>query len=136
VAQSVNAAIALQEADEVATETARVAQRKALKEKCEEAARQKLVPQGKGVTWSPASVDSVPAPDEGKGVSRTSESADLGPAEDADMEDVFTLPPLPAGKRGSTFCSATRMTKVDRLTRQLEVQEQTTTAAGSFAASL
>ncbi len=88
------------------------------------------------MTWSPASVDSVPAPDEGIGVSRTSASADSGPAEDADMDDVFTLPPLPAGKRGSTFRSATWMTKVDRLTRQLEVQEKIAAAAGSLAASL
>ena len=50
VAQSVNAAIAFQEVDEVATKTARFTRRKALKEKFEEAAHQKLVPQGKGVT--------------------------------------------------------------------------------------
>ncbi len=62
-AQSVDAAIALQKADEAATKTARVARRKALKEKCEEAAHQKLVLQGKGVTWSPASLDLVPALD-------------------------------------------------------------------------
>ena len=74
VAWSVDAAIALQEVDEAAIETARVAQRKALKEKFEEAAHQKLVPQGKGVTWSPASVNSVPAPDEGKGVTWTQAS--------------------------------------------------------------
>ena len=49
------------------------------------------------------------------------------------MEDAFTLPPLPTGKRGSTF---RRMTVVDRLTHQLEVQEQIAVAAGSLAASL
>ena len=49
------------------------------------------------------------------------------------MEDVFTSPPLPTGKRGSTFC---RMTAVDRLTHQLEVQEQIAAAAGSLAVSL
>ncbi len=49
------------------------------------------------------------------------------------MEDVFTLPPLPTRKRGSTF---RWMTKVDRLTRQLEVEEQIAAAAGSLAASL
>ena len=49
------------------------------------------------------------------------------------MEDVFTSPPLPTGKRESTF---RWMTKVDRLTRQLEVQEQIAAAAGSLAASL
>jgi hypothetical protein len=136
VAQSVDAAIALQEADQAATETTRVAQRKALKEIFEEAAHQKLAPQGKGVTWSRASLDLVPAPDEGKGLTWTPASADSGPAEDADMEDVSTPPPLPARKRGSTFCSATRMTKVDRLTHQLEVQEQIAAAAESLAAFL
>ena len=52
------------------------------------------------------------------------------------MDDVFTPPPLPTGQRGSTFCSATRMTRVDRLTCQLEDQEQIVAAAGSLAASL
>ena len=52
------------------------------------------------------------------------------------MEDVFTLPPLPVGKRGSTFRSATRMTAVDWLTHQLEAQEQIAAAAGSLAVSL
>ena len=83
--------------------TTRVTRRKALKENFEEAARQKLVPQGKGVTWSPASSDSVPAPDKGKGVTGSPSSADSGPARDADMDNVFTPPPLPTGKRGSTF---------------------------------
>ena len=133
VAPSVTAAIALYEADKAATEIARVARRKALKEKFEEAARQKLVPLGKGVTWSLASLDSVPALDKGKGVTWSPGCADSGPEEDADMEDVFTSPPLPTGKRGSTFH---QMTAVDWLTHQLEVQEQIAAAAGSLAASL
>ena len=103
VAQSVDAAIALQEADKAATKTARVAWRNALKEKIEEEAPKKLVLQGKGVTWSPASSDLVPAPDEASGVTRTPASVDSGHAKDADMDDVFTPPPLPTGKRGSTF---------------------------------
>ena len=108
VAQSVTAAIALHEADKAATETARVARRKAPKEKFEEAAHQKLIPQGKAVTWSPASLDSVPALVEGKGVTWSPASADSGLEEVADMEDVFTSPPLPTGKRGYIFCWTSR----------------------------
>ena len=103
VAQSVTVAIALHKADEAATEAAKVAQRKALKEKFEEAARRKLVPLGKGVTWSPEGLNSVPALDEGRGVTWSPASGDPGPEEDADTEDVLALPPLPTGKRGSTF---------------------------------
>jgi hypothetical protein len=133
VAQSVTAAIALHKADKATTEVARVARRKALKEKFEEAAHRNLVPLGKGVTWSPEGLNSVPVLDEGRGVTWSPASGDPGPEVDADTEDVLALPPLPTRKRGSTF---RRMTKVDRLTRQLEVQEQISAAAGSLAASL
>ena len=103
MAQSVDATIALQEVDEATTESAKVVWIKAGKKKFEEAAHQKFVLQGKGVTWSPVSLDSVPAPDKRKGVTWSPANADSGPAKDADMDNVFTLHHLSQPDKGDPF---------------------------------
>ncbi len=74
--------------------------------------RLKLVPQGKEVTWSPAS--------------------DVGTGEDDTSVVADDLPP----QRGTPHNSSARMTKVERLAPQLAERERIAAAASAHAASV
>ncbi len=93
-------------------EAAHMARLIARQETFDAAAHLKLVPQEKGVTWSPAS--------------------NVGTGEDDTSDAADDLPP----QRGTPHNSSAQMTKVDRLAQQLAERERIAAAASAHAASV